>query len=189
MWTELIELDKNLFVLINQTWSHVSLDSLMIGVSNPYTWIPLYIVFFGLILKLKGKIGLVFLLGLIACFALSDSISSKILKPTVKRVRPCNVEELHARIPANKSVSFGFVSSHAANHMALAVFMFLVIGKQRKLRWVLIFWALLIAYSRVYLGVHYPGDVLAGGLLGAILGLLMFKLSEKLVNRIALSLS
>lgn len=179
----LIRLDEALFVKINRDWSSAGLDNIMTLLSNPYTWIPLYVLFVVLIFKIKGYNGIWFVIGMVLSFAVSDLVSSRVFKPLFKRVRPCNTEHLHARIPYKKSNSYGFVSSHAANHAALAIFMMLLLGTSRKWRWLLALWALAVSYSRVYLGVHYPGDVIGGMLLGVLTGWSLFRLTQYLVKK------
>jgi len=107
------------------------------------------------------------------CFAAADFSSSQILKKQVQRLRPCNDPALAAqvqlRVPCGSGYSF--TSSHAANHFAVALFLIGVFGDLN--RWIrpsLLLWAGSIALSQVYVGVHYPGDVLCGGLLGSLIG-------------------
>ncbi len=184
MMAWLNELDGKLFVFINQGLAAPWLDGFMDLVSNQYTWVPVYAAFLFFILKKFKKRAWLPLIFLIGCFAVSDSVSSRIFKPAFKRIRPCNVPELHARAPFGKSVSYGFVSSHAANHFALAVFIILLFRPKGYITALLLGWAILIAYSRVYLGKHYPGDVLGGAILGTLVALLLYMIMEKLRQRL-----
>jgi undecaprenyl-diphosphatase len=119
----------------------------------------------------------------------SDTGSVQLFKNTVLRLRPCYepaLADLVRLVPGGCGGRYGFISSHAANHFAIAAFMTGVL--QRRPRWAgaaLLAWAALIAASRVYLGVHYPGDVLAGGLYGLVVGSLAFLLFLTLHQRIA----
>ena len=104
----------------------------------------------------------------------SDQISSHVIKPFVGRLRPCNeiLIKDYVRLLANCSSGFSFPSSHATNHFALAFFLIVLFNKRYK--WVfpvLFFWAFAISYSQVYVGVHYPLDILTGGFLGTIIGI------------------
>lgn len=154
----------------------------MIFVSNKYSWIPLYIGILALfIYKYKWK-GLILGLGLVLSVVVSDQFASGLIKPTVKRWRPCHDPELQSKVylPNNHcGGDYGFISSHAANHFAIAAFLFFLF--RNKFRWVAIFfiWAFLIAYSRVYLGVHYPGDVILGGMAGLLFGSIFLKYFQK----------
>lgn len=171
----LSQIDQFLFKLINQNWATQALDSTMWVLSFPYTWIPVYLLILFVIYKKFKKQFWIPVICLVLAVGLSDSISSRIFKPLVKRVRPCNEASLSPRVPYQKSISYGFMSSHAANHAAICMFMLLIF---KRTRWIYLFipWVLAISYSRVYLGLHYPGDVLAGMALGCCMGWLCFRL-------------
>jgi len=138
-------------------------------------WFPVYAFFLWVILKRHGDRALLWSLPIIALMILfSDKGSVLLFKETVERLRPCHEPSLTGLVHLvykDCGGQFGFVSSHASNHFAIAAF---IIGMlNRRPRWAvasLLAWAALIAYSRVYLGVHYPGDVLVGGLYGAMIG-------------------
>ncbi|MCC6818380.1 MAG: phosphatase PAP2 family protein [Bacteroidia bacterium] len=178
-----MNLDQSLYQLINQNWTNSVMDFLMFNFSEKLFWIPLYVVLVLLIVRSNGKksIAILFFLGLSVLF--SDRLTSGVMKPYFKRIRPCHVTELNPRIieGVNCSDTGSMASSHAANHFAIALFMILLAGlKQSKLNRVFwISWAFLVAYSRVYLGVHYPSDVLVGGVIGALIGFACFKLYSK----------
>ena len=159
--------DRDLFVLINQRWASPSLDPMMIFLSSKWAFVPLYVVCLGLFWrKFGGRCWLPILLT-IASFGLADSISSRILKPGFARVRPAWEDSLHPRLPDGEPGSrYGFVSSHAANSFAVFTTAMGLLGLGRRWRLGLMYLASAIAYSRVYLGVHYVGDVFFGALLG-----------------------
>ncbi len=166
-------------------------DKVMIFVTTQETWYPLYaiiLIFLGFQQK-KGFFMSIFLIALM--ITLADQTSSGFLKPTVKRLRPCHEPDIKEMIHAPNGCGgqYGFTSSHASNHFAVAFFLFPLFRKRIKWSWVLIPWAALIAYSRVYLGVHYFGDILIGGLIGAGYGLLVFKLGDFLSNRTGVKFS
>jgi undecaprenyl-diphosphatase len=159
--------DRDLFVLINQRWAMPGLDPMMIFLSSKWAFLPLYLVFLGLFVKQFGKRFWVPALLTIASFGLADSISSKICKPMFARVRPAWETSLNPRLPDGPPGSkFGFVSSHSANSFAVFSTAMMLLGLGRKWRLSLMYLAAAIAYSRVYLGVHYVGDVFFGAMLG-----------------------
>lgn len=174
IWERLGAMDREAFLAINGMHTH-ALDVLMGAASEMVLWFPLYAIFLWLIIKRHGDRALLWALPLIALMILcSDNGSVVLFKETVQRLRPCHEPSLTGLVHLvykDCGGRFGFVSSHASNHFAIAVFM---IGVLRATpRWVvvaLLGWALVIGYSRVYLGVHYPGDVLVGGAYGATIG-------------------
>jgi len=171
--------DRSLFLVINGLHSPF-FDKVMSQVSEPLTWIPVYLVLLFLLKQRFGWKGLAWSVPVIALMVLcSDTGSVVLFKNTVQRLRPSHAEVLkgsiHLLVDGNgeflRGGSFGFVSSHASNHFAIAVFMIGALHNAvRGLAPVLIFWAVLIGYSRIYLGMHYPGDVLVGALYGAVIG-------------------
>lgn len=176
-------IDDVLFKLINQQLAAEWFDPIMIAASNKFIWIPLYLVFIYVLLNKFGKKGWFYVLALILTAASADLISSKIFKPGFKRVRPCNETYLNARTPDGMSSSYGFVSSHAANHAAIAAFLIISLGAVGLRRMALIAWAVIICYSRIYLGKHYFFDVFCGALLGVLLAYFWYKLLQYFLTR------
>ncbi len=159
--------DRDLFVLINQQWAAPALDPMMIFLSSKWAFMPLYAAFIGLFWRKFGVKCWIPIFLTIASFGLADSISSKICKPMFARVRPAWETSLNPRLPDGPPGSrFGFVSSHAANAFAVFSTAMALLGLGRRWRLGLMYLASAIAYSRVYLGVHYVGDVFFGALLG-----------------------
>lgn len=168
-------LDHSVFHLINQSLSAEWLDPLMIVLSSKWVWIPFYVLIgFLFIKKYRLQSWIVFLLAVIV-ISLSDSVSSKVIKPGVKRLRP-NHAMNNVRMPDKNDghSKYGFVSSHAANAFAVFVFSGLFLGLKRRHFMLLMMIPLLISYSRVYLGVHYPADILGGGMVGTFFSILAF---------------
>jgi undecaprenyl-diphosphatase len=167
-------LDTALLLFLNKMHNPF-LDFLMYWASSRWVWIPFYIYIFLELFKKYPKHVWEIIVFVTIMIALSDQLTSTIIKNAVHRLRPCHEpmirDEIHL-VNGYCGGSFGFVSSHAANSFAfLSFFIFLFRTKHKKLRWIIIGWAVLISYSRIYLGVHYPGDVFCGALLGSLLGI------------------
>ena len=169
----LLQLDQTLFQLINQEWRTAFLDWLLPLWRNKYFWTPLYLfLLFFLFHKMRQKIFYILFL-LIATIGITDLTSSFLIKETVQRVRPCNDKAFMKKVllKAPCGSGYSFTSSHAANHFCVAIFLIFLFGKNKKrLKALLLFWAASIAYAQVYVGVHYPADVLGGALLGCFFG-------------------
>ena len=162
MWQEIINIDKNIFLLINQGMSSPFFDWLLPILRNPYTWAPLYLFLIIFFIKHYGKMGVIIVLCTLANFGISDAVSSHIIKNTVKRVRPCNDIEFKNDITIRVRCGSGysFTSSHATNHFAMAFFWIVLFRRKWKhILWLSILWATIIALSQIYVGVHYPFDV------------------------------
>ena len=164
----LLDLDQSLFHLMNGTWRADWLDRLMPVLRDANTWYPFYLLLIIWIVGKLGKRGIVPVLVIAATVGVGDFTSSKIIKPTVERLRPCNDAAVPEVLIVNCGSGYSFTSSHATNHFALAVAVILIcgglFGKVGSI--LLLIWAASIAYAQVYVGVHYPIDVISGALLG-----------------------
>jgi membrane-associated phospholipid phosphatase len=169
--TGLLALDRALFEFINTGLSNPVFDAVLPWVRERLLWAPLYVfmlafTWFNFRRRFWGV-----LLGAALVVALADSISSELIKKNVRRLRPCNDPALVVRERVSCGSGFSFTSSHAANHFGAALFLIALYG--RRFPWIrpaLLGWATAIALAQVYVGLHYPGDVLCGGLLGAGIG-------------------
>jgi undecaprenyl-diphosphatase len=175
----LLSLDFELWHYLHLLWRHPLLDAVMPFVRNQFTWAPLYLFLLIFMPWNFGRRGWLWCLGFLLCFAVADSVCGSLVKPWVQRVRPCNDPRfagmVHLLVP--RSSGWSFPSNHAANHFALGTFM--AVTLHGRLRWFWPFpitWAFLVAYAQVYVGVHWPGDVIVGGIFGAAVGLLLGRL-------------
>ena len=169
---ELLEsADRNLTIFINQGFNSW-LDTLMIFWSGKLVWLPLYAA---LMIFLFGRFGSKYFLRILLLIGililLSDQTASALFKPLFQRLRPCHDPDLLPvlHLPEGCGGQFGFASSHAANTMALAVFFFLlpVFARSGWIALILLVWAILTGWSRIYLGAHFAGDIIAGYAIGA----------------------
>lgn len=177
--SELLQFDQYLFQLINSVWTTELLDVVMPVWRSKYFWLPLYIFLISFLLINFGKKGGFLFLFALGTIAISDTLSSQVIKKNVQRVRPCNDPQVSDLVDLKVKCGGGYsyTSSHATNHFALAFFLIFTLGiRFRWIKWVLVFWASSVSYGQVYVGVHYPLDVISGGILGIIVGILMARL-------------
>lgn len=169
----LLNVDRKLFILINEHWHHPVLDSLTPFLREANTWIPFYIFLLLFMLINFGKQSFWWIVIFLITAGVSDILSSHVVKSLVFRLRPCREPSLtdQVRFLVNYCpMSSSFVSSHASNHFAMATFLYFTLGRLNKWWGLAYLWAFSIAYSQIYVGVHYPIDVLCGSLLGCAIG-------------------
>jgi len=173
MLEQLIHIDKEIFIAINQGLSNPVFDWLLPILRNPFTWAPLYLFLIIFLIKHYGKMGILIVICTLINFGVTDGISSHLIKKNVKRVRPCNdIEFKHdVNIRVRCGSGFSFTSSHATNHFGMAMFLIVLLRRRWKhILWIGLAWAFVISFSQIYVGVHYPFDILCGALLGSLIG-------------------
>jgi membrane-associated phospholipid phosphatase len=177
----LVKIDKEAFRLIQTYFNAPWLDMIMLALRNPYTWIPLYIFMLFWALQCGKSRRLKFICLSLICFAITDFSSAQILKPFFERLRPCYDPDTTGvvRWIIECGGKYSFPSSHASNHFGLACFWYYSIYfmTRQKWRWLWI-WAILISFAQVYVGIHFPLDVIGGALLGLFTGFGLARLFE-----------
>ena len=179
MLEQLIQFDQNLFFTINHGLSNSFFDWLMPALRNRFFWTPLYLFIIIFSIRTYGKQGWIMILFLGLTFGCTDFISSSLIKPTVQRLRPCNDPEIKSDVKnlIDCGSGYSFPSSHASNHFGLAVFLIVLFFSKWKLILPIgLLWAASISFAQVYVGVHYPIDILAGAMLGGMIGFIMGKI-------------
>ncbi len=166
-------LDYTVWYQMNTVWHTPFLDAIVPYFRNQWLWAPLYLFLLIFLTKNFGVKGWIWCLVFFISFGLSDYISAAIMKPEFHRLRPCNnpylIGIVHIIVPCGSGYSFP--SSHAANHFCMGIFS--AVTLQRRIKWIwpiAVFWAALVSYSQVYVGVHFPIDVTFGALIGIAIG-------------------
>ena len=173
-------LDTELFLWLNGQYTPW-LDPIMVWITERNSWLPFYALLIGWIVYSYRKQTLSMLVIIAAAVAIGDQLTSSVLKPLTLRLRPCHVPALQKLIHPVLECGglYSFASSHAATTFALATSLWLLTGQRYPwTKWVFL-WALVISYSRIYVGAHYPLDVLAGigiGVLSAVIGMILYRL-------------
>ncbi len=176
-WNELIELDKQLLLALNGSDS-LFLDGLVMTLTKATTWIPLYLSLLYMVIKNNDTKQRIFLVIACAglCVLLAGTLNDSFVKPFVARWRPTHDLEIGMLVDTvngYRGGNYGFFSSHACNTFSIALF-FSLLTRSRALSFFLIGWSLVNCWTRLYLGVHFPGDILVGLLWGAVVGGIVF---------------
>ncbi len=164
-----IRWDWRAFECVNQIWTCDLFDVVLPFVRQSYFWLPVYVFILSYSFLSFGRRAVPFLIGLVFVFFYTDLVTASMLKPLVERIRPCNASE-DVRLLVNCGVGYSLPSAHASNHFGVSFYLFFMLRQNisNGVQFLIVFWAFLVAYAQVYVGVHFPGDVIIGGLLGIL---------------------
>ncbi|MCL6294647.1 phosphatase PAP2 family protein [Jejuia spongiicola] len=185
MIDQLLEYDTELFLFLNNLGS-TTWDTLWLIITDKLTFIPLYALLLFLLYKKFGAKSLIIFVVVVALMITFTDQITNVFKRGFERPRPCGEDGLidQMRFIAVRCGKYGFFSGHSSNSMAAAVFAGLMLKPYYKhLIFILLFWSAIVAYSRIYVGVHYPLDIVCGLTFGAISGFIFYKLAKNLLNR------
>jgi undecaprenyl-diphosphatase len=185
----ILQADHWLFNKVNQDWTGSAADLIFPFLREAEFWVPFYLFLLVFITLNFGRKGWRWVFLLVITAAISDQVSSDLIKHLIFRLRPCHnpalADNIHILV-GYCPVSSSFTSSHACNHFAAAWFIFLTLRHTSRWWWLVFAWAFLISYAQVYVGVHYPIDVLSGAMVGSLIGWLLAGLFKKLSGRLSL---
>lgn len=176
-------IDHQLFLLVNRGMANSFFDFVMPLMRSRFFWSPLYLFLIVYILKTNtSKKGILTIAFLLITFTLTDFISAGIFKETFQRLRPCNDPEFmqYVRNIVGCGSGYSFVSSHASNHFGLAIFLSLYFSDKIWIGRLFIIWAAVISFAQIYVGVHFPFDILAGMFLGIGIAYLSYYVYHRL---------
>lgn len=187
MLDSLIQFDQQLLVYLHgfgsETW-----DPFWMYITKQLNWWPFFVVLLYLLYKKLGWKQLGLLIIILALFFTFTDQMTNVVKNSVQRLRPLNEPDIFGQVRILKNTkSFSFFSGHASNSIGAMVIIFAILRKYYKFSWTIFFFPLLFAYTRIYLALHYPGDILCGYIFGALSGFLFFKLFKYLIKRLHLT--
>lgn len=187
-WQALIDLDKQLLLWFNGSQS-LYLDSLVRTLTNALTWIPFYLALFFVVIKNNESVQkiLLVLASAALCVLVAGTIDDTIVKPTVARWRPTHDPQIGLLVDivdGYRGGKYGFFSAHAANTFSIAIFFWWLV-RSRLLTCAMVIWSLTNCWTRLYLGVHYPGDILVGLCWGAFAGSVAYWFYRRIATRLS----
>ncbi len=177
----LLHIDLQLFHAINGGADIPIITDILIICRHKLFWIPLYLFILSYIIANYGSKKWFVVAFLAFTVLMTDTLSSRLIKKNTERLRPCNTEQVQAISRIHCGHGYSFPSSHATNHFGIATFLFLLFGYFRK-RYLFFLWAGLISIAQVYVGVHYPSDIIAGALLGIAIGYISYRIFDSLAQ-------
>jgi len=176
MLQSLKELDREVFIYLNGL-GNPTFDPFWIIATKQLNWIPLFLLLLVLIFQKKGAKNTLLILLFVALLIICCNEFTDLIRNSVKRIRPCNNLQLRSSIRMlHHTPTFSFFSGHASNSMAASIFIYSILRKYFKYAYFLFLWPMIFAYSRIYVGVHYPIDILTGYVVGATFGFVFYKL-------------
>lgn len=181
---EIILEDKQAMIFLNNLGSS-TFDPFWILVSEKWFWIPLYVIFLYFLYKNFNKKSLFYILLFVALGITASDQIANIFKFGFERLRPCHDPSLEGLLREVKcGGKFGFYSAHSSNSFFVATYLTMLLGKKiKQLPYFLFVWAAIVAYSRVYLGMHFPGDIIIGAIMGILLALFFGTLAKKVIRK------
>ena len=181
---EIILEDKQAMIFLNNLGSS-TFDPFWILVSEKWFWIPLYVIFLYFLYKNFNKKSLFYILLFVALGITASDQIANIFKFGFERLRPCHDPSLEGLLREVKcGGKFGFYSAHSSNSFFVATYLTILLGKKiKQLPYFLFVWAAIVAYSRVYLGMHFPGDIIIGAIMGILLALFFGTLAKKVIKK------
>lgn len=181
---EIILEDKQAMIFLNNLGSS-TFDPFWILVSEKWFWIPLYVIFLYFLYKNFNKKSLFYILLFVALGITASDQIANIFKFGFERLRPCHDPSLEGLLREVKcGGKFGFYSAHSSNSFFVATYLTMLLGKKiKQLPYFLFVWAAIVAYSRVYLGMHFPGDIIVGAIMGILLALFFGTLAKKVIRK------
>ena len=181
---EIILEDKQAMIFLNNLGSS-TFDPFWILVSEKWFWIPLYVIFLYFLYKNFNKKSLFYILLFVALGITASDQITNIFKFGFERLRPCHDPSLEGLLREVKcGGKFGFYSAHSSNSFFVATYLTILLGKKiKQLPYFLFVWAAIVAYSRVYLGMHFPGDIIVGAIMGILLALFFGTLARKVIKK------
>ena len=178
------DLDREIFLFLNGI-NHPFIDYLMYYITDTEFWFPFYLALLGfLIIKFRGD-SIPMIMAILLAVGINDLITSGFMKPFFERLRPCHDPTLTGLVHLidNCGLPFGFASGHASNSFGIATIFWLIMkDHQVRIGWLFI-WAAVVAYSRIYVGVHFPADVIVGSGIGIFVSTLVFSIYRKYAER------
>ncbi|MFN4075288.1 MAG: phosphatase PAP2 family protein [Cloacibacterium sp.] len=181
---EIILEDKQAMIFLNNLGSS-TFDPFWILVSEKWFWIPLYVIFLYFLYKNFNKKSLFYILLFVTLGITASDQIANIFKFGFERLRPCHDPSLEGLLREVKcGGKFGFYSAHSSNSFFVATYLTILLGKKiKQLPYFLFVWAAIVAYSRVYLGMHFPGDIIVGAIMGILLALFFGTLAKKVIKK------
>ncbi len=180
----LLSIDRELFVFLNGLGSE-TFDGFWLLITKKWTWVPFFAIILYLLIKHLGWRHVILIAVMITILLTVTDQTTNLIKGYFQRLRPVNAPELEnlMRVVQRRN-SFSFFSGHAANSMAVAMFLFIVLKRYMKYMGFVFIWPFVFAYSRIYLGLHYPLDIMCGYLFGILMATLIFQLYRYSRDRI-----
>lgn len=181
MLEKLLKWDKDTFVYLNALGTE-KYDAFWTIITEITTWIPLFILFIALFVFKSPKRKGFFNILSVTFLTVVVTLITLAVKVFVERIRPCNDESINSFIRILKTpIDYSFFSGHASSSFAITTFVFLLLRSRMKWAWIFFIWPLMFSYSRIYVGVHFPLDIIVGALVGVFSGILFYKLHNRFI--------